>query len=365
MYYNQYSYYNQQQQQPQQQTQPTYAGYSGYSNYASLLSSAAQSPYYQRPYQASQYQTNYENIYKSPNYSQYAYNTPSAPQNTVNTQNVVNTQTYYQPALKPTYKNEYLTKEPIYNTTDYSIYDKMYAFNASYVSAKNLNQKNANYSSKKVNKIYHKTKKDHHHHQREKSKSPVKKDRKKVDNFKKSLSQKKILEENYLPINKITKPTRTRKALPKPEQKPSQNKPISKISAKKKNGQNLISNLAGNNNGLTATEDVDMILEKMGYSLPAHTHTETQNGYTKIGPKEKQDLMFSYGLTEPEFDKAEKLFKNHCKNGKFEIKSLAKIFPNNSLAERIQLPELTNDDGDFLKFEEYLNIYQILKDLDL
>ena len=83
--------------------------------------------------------------------------------------------------------------------------------------------------------------------------------------------------------------------------------------------------------------------------------------------KEKQDMMFNYGLNEVEFDIAEKLFKGHCSldTGRFAISNLGKIFPNNSLAERIQIPELTNDDGDFLKFEEYLNIYQILKNLDL
>ena len=75
--------------------------------------------------------------------------------------------------------------------------------------------------------------------------------------------------------------------------------------------------------------------------------------------------MFSYGLTEHEFDKAEQLFTKYCKNGKFELQNLSKVFPNNPLADRIQIPELTNDDGDFLKFEEYLNIYQILKDLEL
>ena len=119
-----------------------------------------------------------------------------------------------------------------------------------------------------------------------------------------------------------------------------------------------------NKAGLTATEDVDKLLSEMGYTLPP-LEPELINGYEPATPKIKQDLMFSYGLTEHEFDKAEQLFTKYCKNGKFELRNLSKVFPNNPLADRIQIPELTNDDGDFLKFEEYLNIYQILKDLEL
>ncbi len=117
-----------------------------------------------------------------------------------------------------------------------------------------------------------------------------------------------------------------------------------------------------NKPGLTATEDVDKILYEMGYEIPLH---EFQlNGYTPVSENVKQELMFSYGLTELEFDKAESLFIKHCVKGKFELQKIALAFPNNPLAERIQIPEMTNDDGDFLKFEEFLNIYQILSSLD-
>ncbi len=115
-------------------------------------------------------------------------------------------------------------------------------------------------------------------------------------------------------------------------------------------------------NGLTATEDVDRLLARMGYSVPLSI-VETES-HVNLPMLEKKELMSSYGLNEEEFNKAEDLFKSHCNKGKFEIKNLIKMFPNNSLAERIQFPE-TTDDGDFLKFEEYLNIYQILKDLDI
>lgn len=335
MYYNQYSYY----QQPQ--SPMVYNNYTNYPNYQNVNQQQAQSYYPQNTSMTTynqytgNHQANYEiqTSYFKPTYP-YSYLSPSA-----NAYNHQQPTTFNVPVQekKVFYKDEYLT----HAEKSYSIdYENMYTFNVS-SSAKNL------------------------------APLPVKK----RNTSEKELSSSKMTNKNPVAKPKYTKrpPRSTPKndSITKPElrafaatKRQEEEKYLEELLSKQK--EPTLSKSSGGKQmtktGLTATEDVDKLLEKMGYSIPPNL---VENDYVTIAPKEKQDLMFSYGLTEIEFDKAEKLFKGHCHKGKFGIKSLAKVFPNNSLAERIQIPELTNDDGDFLKFEEYLNIYQILKDLDI
>lgn len=243
---------------------------------------------------------------------------------------------YFHVPEKKEYKNEYLKRNTL--TRSDSVYDQVYAFNVS-SSVKNLEvfAKETEIRAEKKNQKKSKSNKelagnDHQNKSRTKHQPPPKITETKKSTLKKSLTQKKLPKESY--INK------------------SSNKKSKSAGVLNKNKQA----------GLTATEDVDKLLEDMGYSLPLLAEAEEP---MRMDPKKKQDLMFSYGLTEEEFDKADLHFNEYCQNGKFAIKNLVKVFPNNSLADRIQLPDLTDDDGDFLKFEEYLNIYQILKDLDL
>ena len=308
MYYNQY---------PQYYQPMAYANYPSYQSYANQA--------YQDYYGYQQNYYGYQNL--------YAKQQPSIPMN-------------YYPAPKMEYSREI---RPIDNSD--SVYEKMYSFNVS--SSKNLANFRRSKSDAKVqaqesvdkiqrSKRDEATKSKSHKSKKSKTKDEKSTSKKSAElKLKQSLSQNKIQNESTIFVRSGVKAEKK----PRTEDKRA---PVKKgIVAK---------------TGLTATEDVDKLLENMGYLLPPPQVDAAAHGHAAIGAKEKQDLMFSYGLTELEFDKAEEIFNSHCVNGKFEIKNLTKIF---SLADRIQISELTNDDGDFLKFEEYLNIYQILKDLDL
>jgi len=340
MYYTQYAY----QQQPAYGQQPSYQSY--YYNFAQQQPSYS---YYKPAYpQAQPYQA-YSGYYQTSN---------------------------QEPAKKASYKSEYLSQAP---TNSGSFYDRVYAFNVS-SSAKNLSAAAAlpprkrNGSDRQVdhqlpnnaqNQFYascqttsastHKSQPVHKKSQARR----LKKISREEERLKRQLTlpAKTVVRVSPPPVAPQPRAVQSAKPQaraarevyqpqPKPKQQPAQAKRTAKAT------------------GLTATEDVDKLLVRMGYSVPLSM--VEKEGHVNLATKEKQDLMFNYGLKEEEFDKAEALFKSYCgSGGKFEIKNLAKVFPNNSLAERIQIPDITHDDGDFLKFEEYLNIYQILKDLDI
>lgn len=301
-------------------------------------------------YQGYQNQVTYQDYYKNyqQGYGQPAQNFYGYPGIYAKQQQQSYQQTN-QLSFYPNQKQEYVREVKPVEDTSASIYDKMYAFNVS--SSKNL----AHYLrrtksdatlvryNQETRKVTPTPKRDEApkartHKKRNKSKGDGKKRAAHEPNrvLKQSLSQNQIQNESTVFA------------------KATMGKSANKKKSDKLNGIKQT--------GLTATEDVDKLLENMGYLLPPAQTTVSANSYVPMGVKEKQDMMFSYGLTEQEFDKAEQIFTSHSVNGKFEIKSLTKIF---SLADRIQISELTHDDGDFLKFEEYLNIYQILKDLDL
>lgn len=325
MYYNQYPQYY----------QPMGYNSFGYQGYANQV-----------PYQ--DYYKNYQHGYgqpAQPSYYGYQGVFGKQQQQSYQQQSVQQQQStsYY-----PNQKLEYVREVKPVEDASVSIYDKMYAFNVS--SSKNLAtylrrtksdatlpRHNPDTRKKVVDAAPKRDEapKSKSHKKTNKTKGDGKKKNHETKVLKQSLSQNQIQNESTVFAKSTT---------------------LGKSSANKKKLNGI------KQTGLTATEDVDKILEDMGYLLPPTQTINSANSYVPIGPKEKQDMMFSYGLTEQEFDKAEKIFTSHSVNGKFEIKNLTKIF---SLADRIQISELTNDDGDFLKFEEYLNIYQILKDLDL
>lgn len=321
MYYNQY---------------PQYYQPMGYNNFS---------------YQGYQNQVTYQDYYKNyqQGYGQPAQNYYGYPGIYGKQQQQSYQQTNHM-SFYPNQKQEYVREVKPVEDKSASIYDKMYAFNVS--SSKNLTHYLRRTKSdatlacynQETRKVTPTPKRDEApkaktHKKRNKSKGDGKKRAAHEPSrvLKQSLSQNQIQNESTV----FAKTTTTSKSANK--------KKSDKLNGIKQTG-------------LTATEDVDKLLENMGYLLPPTQTTVSANSFVPIGVKEKQDMMFSYGLTEQEFDKAEQIFTSHSVNGKFEIKNLTKIF---SLADRIQISELTNDDGDFLKFEEYLNIYQILKDLDL